>query len=504
MNLCLLFPILIPMTTGIVALFFWNHLRIQRIISILGGAGLFGSGIYLLLCLLDGGIPTVQIGGWPAPFGITLAADPLSVVMVLLTGTVGLAVSVQSLTGIDSRREAFGYYPLLHIMLMGVCGAFLTGDIFNLFVWFEVMLFASFVLLELGGERAQLEGTVKYLALNLVASSLFLSAVGLLYSAAGTLNMAHLAQRIPEIDHQIFPQAMAMLFIVAFGLKAAIFPFFFWLPASYHTPPGPVAAIFAGLLTKVGVYSLIRVFTLFFPGSSDMLLFLAGLTLVSGCLIALVQTHVRRVFSFLLVGHIGYMIMGLGLFTPLALAGAIFYLIHDIVDITALFLISGLIQKIAGTESIDRIRGLYRSHPFLALLFLVPALSLSGIPPFSGFWGKLILIRAGLEAKAYLLVGAGLVAAFLTLWVLSALWSDLFWRPEKPDEAAKADQLPQEERGWKGFGAEVALYGPVAGLALITLLLGIFAEPVYGLCRMAAGHLLDPSAYIGAVLGGNP
>ena len=256
----------------------------------------------------------------------------------------------------DRRREAFGYYPLVHALLLGVCGAFLTGDLFNLYVWFEVMLMASFVLLALGGERAQLHGAIKYVTLNLVSSAVFLAAVGILYGVTGTLNMADLARKLRR-DRRTRRSvtAVAMLFLVAFGIKAAVFPLFFWLPASYHTPPGAVSALFAGLLTKVGVYALIRVFTLLFVrdvGYTHMLiLVLSGLTMVTGVLGAVAQREFRRVLSFLIIGQIGYMIMGLGLFTPAGLAGPIFYIVDHVVVMTNLFLVTSVVRRLCGTSS---------------------------------------------------------------------------------------------------------------------------------------------------------
>jgi multicomponent Na+:H+ antiporter subunit D len=244
---------------------------------------------------------------------------------------------VYSFASIDVQRESFGYYPLLHILLMGVCGAFLTGDIFNLYVWFEVMLIASFVLLALGGERAQLEGAIKYVTLNLISSAFFLTAVGILYGMIGTLNMADLARQLSTVAQPGLVMTLAMLFFVAFGIKAALFPLFFWLPASYHTPPVIVSALFAGLLTKVGVYALVRVFTLLFIRDSSyiptLILVVAGLTMVTGVLGAVAQNEIRRLLSFHIVSQIGYLLMGLGLFTPLVLAGTVFLWACDLSQI---------------------------------------------------------------------------------------------------------------------------------------------------------------------------
>ncbi len=244
----------------------------------------------------------------------------LSAVMIVLTALIGLAIAIYSLASTGPDHEKFGYYPLMHLLLAGVAGAFLTGDIFNLYVWFEVMLVASFALLILGGEKAQMEGAIKYVTLNLLASVIFLTAIGLLYGMVGTLNMADIALRLREAEHQGMVEVLAVMFMLAFGIKAAAFPLFFWLPASYHTPPVAVSALFAGLLTKVGVYSLFRVFTLMFDETldytQDLLLWGAAFTMVTGVLGAAAQYEFRRILSFHIVSQIGYMILGLALYTP--------------------------------------------------------------------------------------------------------------------------------------------------------------------------------------------
>jgi multicomponent Na+:H+ antiporter subunit D len=501
MNILLILPIIIPMFTGILTLFFRYSLRTQRLVSLMGTAVLLGSSAALVFDVYRNGIQAAQMGSWPAPYGITLVADLFGAVMVLLAGIVGMAVAVYSLVSIDPQREQFGYHPLYLFLLMGVCGAFLTGDLFNLYVWFEVMLMASFVLMALGGERGQMEGAIKYVALNLVSSAMFLSALGLLYGMAGTLNMADLAQKFsvnPPSQSPGLVTAVAMLFMVAFGIKAAVFPLFFWLPASYHTPPVPVSALFAGLLTKVGVYALIRVFTLIFLQdigyTHTLLLVVAALTMVSGVLGAAAQQEFRRVLSFLIISHIGYMIMGLGLFTPLALAGSVFYTAHHIIAKTNLFLVSGVVERLGGTPELKGLGGLYRAQPILAMLFLVPAMSLVGIPPLSGFFAKLSLVRAGLETGQYVLVAIALGVSILTLFSMLKLWSEAFWKPG-PQPDANTEQSGVNIRAW--------LY-PIIFLAALTVLIGLGAGPLFRFALQAGDQLMNPSIYIQAVMGGAP
>lgn len=500
-DVLLVLPLLIPLTTAAVSLVAWRRTALQRVLAVFGTVALLGAGLALLAFVRRDGIIATQEGGWPAPYGITLVADLFSAIMVTLAGVVGLVVVLFSLASMDRGREAFGYYPLVHALLLGVCGAFLTGDLFNLYVWFEVMLMASFVLLVLGGERPQLHGGIKYVTLNLVSSAVFLAAVGILYGLTGTLNMADLARKLDGIEHTGTVTAVGMLFLVAFGIKAAVFPLFFWLPASYHTPPGAVSALFAGLLTKVGVYSLIRVFTLLFIGEVGfthvLILVLSGLTMLTGVLGAIAQSEFRRVLSFLHIGQIGYMTMGLALagladsppLAILALAGSIFYIAHHIASMTNLFLVSSVVRRLCGTFVLARQGGLYQSQPLLAVLFLIPALSLSGMPPLSGFFAKLSLVRAGLGAERYANVAVALAVGLLTLFSMTTIWAESFWKPLPSDATASAGETSP------------LLLLPVVALAALTVAIGLGAEPVFALATAAAEQLLHREEYIRAVLG---
>ncbi|MEM1041309.1 MAG: Na+/H+ antiporter subunit D [Bacteroidota bacterium] len=493
MSWLLVLPVLIPLATATLALLARRSLAAQRVVSVTGAVALLVAAGVLMAGIVEDGVQALQVGAWAAPFGITLVADLLGAVMVLITAIVGLAAIVYSLASVDPERERFHYHVLYHVLLMGVCGTFLTGDLFNLYVWFEVLLISSFVLLVLGNERAQVRGAVVYVFVNLVGSLCFLAAIGMLYGIAGTLNFADLALRLAETDAPGLVTAVSMLFLIAFGIKAAVFPLFFWLPASYHTPPIAVAAIFAGLLTKVGVYALIRTFTLLFTQdigwTHTILLWVAGLTMVTGVLGAASQSDVRKILSFHIVSQIGYMVMGLALFTPLALVGAVFYIVHHIIVKANLFLVAGLAERLVGSFELDNLGGLYRAHPWLAVLFIVPAFSLAGFPPLSGFWAKLILIKAGLDAQAWGIVAVALVVGVLTLFSMTKIWNGAFWKP-------LADGLaPRSARG------VVLMASPVAALAVLTLVIGLWAEPFFAFATDAAAALLDPAAYIDAVLG---
>ncbi|ARS53455.1 Na+/H+ antiporter subunit D [Kushneria konosiri] len=494
-------PILIPLAAGALSMAFWRSRMMQRLIGIAGTAALLATSIWLFASVQSQGYVIMNAGGWAAPFGITLVADLLSAIMVVLTGIIGFAVAVYSLPTIGRGHETFGYYPLMHLLLAGVAGAFLTGDIFNLYVWFEVMLLASFALLILGGERAQMEGAIKYVTLNLLSSVIFLSAVGLLYGLLGTLNMADIARRVALVEDNTLIDVVAVMFMISFGIKAAAFPLFFWLPAAYHTPPVAVSALFAGLLTKVGVYALFRVFTLIFNQSVDytheILLWGAGLTMLTGVLGAAAQFEFRRILSFHIVSQIGYMLMGLALFTPLALIGGVFYILHHIIVKTNLFLISGVVYRLKGTHDLKQLGGVYKAWPLLGVLFLIPALSLAGVPPLSGFFAKFVLIRASIEAGHVGITVIALLVGLLTLYSMTKIWAEVFWK-KSPDEAPSLKVAPLSQRHlW-------LMLLPVVGLAGCTVFIGLNGQLLYDVAEASAAQLLNPQAYIDAVLGEQP
>ncbi|NIA69762.1 Na+/H+ antiporter subunit D [Pelagibius litoralis] len=500
MSWLLALPIILPFITAVLVFLLRGRGSVGGWLSIGGCLLLLFASAALMVAVLDEGVIAAQMGAWPAPFGITLVADLLSAVMVVITTITGLAVAVYALSDIDVRREVLGYHALFQVLLAGVCGAFLTGDIFNLYVWFEVMLIASFGLLVLGGDKAQIDGGIKYVTLNLVSTVLFLSGIGLLYGLTGTLNMADLHLAVREVENQGLLTVVAVLFMVAFGVKAAVFPLFFWLPASYHTPPVAVSAVFAGLLTKVGVYALIRMFTLVFTNDTDythgLLLGVAVLTMITGVLGAAAQSDFRKILSFHIVSQIGYMILGLALYTPLALVGAVFYLVHHIIVKANLFLISGIARRLTGSFELSAIGGLYKSSPLLAVLFLVPAFSLAGFPPLSGFWAKFLLVKASLEIEAYLVAAAALVVGLLTIFSMTKIWAEAFWKPHPAGTAPALADLGRSELA--------ALLLPVVFLAGLTVVIGLFPQPFVAFAERSAGQLLDPTDYVRAVLGGLP
>ncbi|MDR6299570.1 proton-conducting transporter transmembrane domain-containing protein [Mesonia maritima] len=499
MQQLLLYPLLFQLLLSIILMFAWRRIDLQRVISICGSVvGLILSGI-LFYQVWTQGTQTVQAASWEAPFGITFVADTLAATLVLLTSISGLAVSSYSSASVIPARLRFGYFPIFHFLLLGLIGAFLTGDIFNLYVWFEIIIISSFVLITLGGEKPQIEGAVKYFTLNILASIIFLTAIAVMYGLTGSLNMADLAVIVPKLENRGLVEVAAILFLIGFGIKSAVFPLYFWLPASYHTPPSAVSAIFGGLLTKVGVYALIRIFTLIFLEDvllDDILLIIAVLTLFSGAIGALVQKNVRKVFSYLIICHIGFMIAGLGMFTEAAIAGAIFYLIHDIVVKTNLFMISGVIYRIKGTINMKTLGGLYEEYPKLSLLMIIPFFSLIGVPPLSGFWPKISLIIAGFKTDNYVIIGGIIFASLLTLLVIAKVWSEVFWK--KPLEIPKRQHFLY----FKDMTTlrRVQFIAPLVFLTLVSLYIGFGAEHIQQLSSRISSELLDSGQYIKAVM----
>lgn len=452
--------------------------------------------IYLFNEVSKNEIISLQMGGWDAPFGITLVLDFLSGLMLVVSSILVFVISIYSYEFIKNNANNSKFYVFFFSLTMGVNGAFITGDVFNLYVWFEVILLSSFVLITMGAKKEQLEGGIKYMALNLIGSLLFLAGVGLLYGKTGTLNMAHLAQILIDDEQSILMNTSAMLFFVAFGIKAAIFPLFFWLPSSYHTPNITVTSLFSGILTKIGVYTLIRFFTLFFVQDTafwhDLLLIVAGFTMVIGGMAASTHYETRRILSFHIISQIGYMIMGLGIFTPLAIAGAIYFTIHNMIAKTNIFLVSGLINKIKGTYYLKNIGGLYKENPFVAILFIIPAFALAGIPPISGFFAKFILIKAGIEDGHYIISGVAILTGMLTLYSMIKIWNEAFLK----------EHHENQEKTFKNNKLSFSDVFPSIILGLSSIALGIFAAYFFDLTFKAGNQLIEPMKYINTILNG--
>jgi multicomponent Na+:H+ antiporter subunit D len=485
-----LWPVLVPIGAVAMTACLWNHRVAQRTTSFVAVVLMLGTSLVLLDVVEDRGVQVVRFGGWPAPFGVVFAADALSAAMVLITGVLALAALLFGMADVRRRQERAGFHMLLQGLLTGVNGAFLTGDIFNMYVWFEVMLITAMGLMVLGRTRAQLDGTFKYAVLNLFSTLLFLTGVAILYGTTGTLNMADLARVVPTVAPSPSLTIAAMLLFCGFGIKAGYFPLFFWLPASYHTAPITVAAIFAGLLTKVGVYASFRVFTLILPidgtGIREVVAVVAACTMLFGVFGAMVQWDVRRILAFHIVSQIGYMLLGLAIATPAALGGAIFYVVHHIIVKANLFLIAGAIHRASGTYDLRKAGGLMTANPTLTVLFVIPALSLAGVPPLSGFWAKLLVIDASFRHGDVWLAAVALFVGLMTLFSMSKIWIEGFWRPASVPAIIRSVPLPM-----------LAASGL---LAAVTVAISCWPEPFIAYATDAAQALAEPREYIAAVL----
>ncbi|THF65509.1 Na+/H+ antiporter subunit D [Pseudothauera nasutitermitis] len=493
MKALLVAPVLVPLVTLILCLLARRQARRVAVLSTLGALALCAVGGWLVAVAAGGTVLAGQMGGWAAPYGISLVIDRLSAALVAITGVVGLATVVYARSCDGDAAGGRDFHLFVQGLLTGVCGAFITGDVFNLYVWFEVLLISSFALIVLGGGARRVSGTVVYLFLNLLATLLFLLSAALLYGATGTLGMAGLAEVFGAGEATPGATVALVLMLLAFSIKAALFPLFGWLPASYHVAWAPVSALFAGLLTKVGVYALIRLVTLVWPEAGPahgVLLWVACATMLVGVLGAAAQTEVRRILSFHIVSQVGYMVLGLALATPLALAGAVFYLIHHIVVKANLFFVGGLAARMAGSERLAAMGGLYAHAPWLAILFAIPALSLAGIPPLSGFWAKFVLVKASLDIGAWVAAGVALLTGVFTLLSMSKIWNEAFLKAH-PD-GPQALRTPARTR---------PAMAVMAALAALTVAIGLGAGVVMDYAVAAAAQLSDPAGYIAAVRG---
>lgn len=483
-------PVLVPLVAAALMLIV-RPLLAQRTIS---GMALLASLVTSITVLVDvwgdGPVKVVRLGGWPGEFAITMVADRLASVMVVVALVVVSAVLVYAMGQGGADEKSPFYHPVYMVMAAGISQAFLAGDLFNLFVAFEILLMASYVLLTLEGTNAQIRSGTTYVVLNVIESMVLVVTVGLIFAATGTVNMAELPERLAALPDGV-RMGLQLLLLLAFGIKAAVFPLFFWLPDSYPTAPSSVSAVFAGLLTKVGVYCLIRVQTLLFPGQLDGLVMVIGaLTMLIGVIGAVSHTDMKRILSFHIISQIGYMVFGLGVGGPAAIAATIFYLIHHIPVKTSLFLVEGIIERDSGTSSLDSVSGLARRSPFLAVLFLVPALSLAGLPPLSGFLAKFAIVRAGLEDAQYLGVAVAVIVSLLTLVSMVKIWVGAFW----------GDVEPVDRIGVVGLLRRQPLMAAgTAVVVVVSLTIAVAAGPFYDFAEKAARQALDVASYVSAV-----
>jgi multicomponent K+:H+ antiporter subunit D len=506
MNHWLIVPIVLPaMLAPLLVLAVRHSLTLQRIFSAAGVAALVAVAVALTLRAAGGTPELYELGNWPAPFGIVLVLDRLSALMVLLTSLLSAAVLVYAMSsGWDARGRHF--HPLFQFQLMGVNGAFLTGDVFNLFVFFEVLLIASYGLMLHGGGAQRLKAGVQYIVVNLAGSTLFLFAVGTIYAVTGTLNMADLAVKVREVApaDQALLQVGALLLLVVFAIKAALVPLHFWLPGTYANTPAPVAALFA-IMTKVGAYSIIRVYTLVFgpqagagaAAAGDWLLPAALVTLALGTVGVLGAGGLVRLICYALVASMGTLLTAVALFTPAATAAALYYMVHSTLAAAALFLIADLVAERRGRIG-DRLEAAPRfaQTGLLASLFFLAAIGMAGMPPLSGFIGKLLVLDSARGADSMTVIWVVVLATSLvTIVGFARAGSALFW---KSAAVAGGVEAGSERDETLRPALPIAAAGAVlAGMVLLSVLAG----PITGFLEATAAQLYAPSGYIEAVLG---
>ncbi|WP_147057107.1 Na+/H+ antiporter subunit D [Sporosarcina luteola] len=487
----LLFPIIIPFLFAILLLFFKENVRMQRVLTLIGVVLSLVASFYLLITVKTDGVQAITLGSWPAPFGISMVSDMLSALLVTTTLLLTLFVVIYSFTSIGQERERFFYYPAILFMVTGVNGAFTTGDIFNMFVFFEVLLIASYLLIVLGGEKKQLRESIKYILVNVVSSALFVITVAFLYSVVGTLNMADISVKITEIGQPGIITLIAVLLLIVFGIKGSIFPLHFWLPGSYAAPPIPVLALFGALLTKVGVYAIMRTYTLFFTHNigftHEILMALSILTILIGCIGALAYFDLKQIIIYNIVIAVGVILFGAAQMNEAGISGAIFYLIHDMLIKGALFLLIGIIIYVTGTSNLRKMGGLMKTHAPLGWFFLIAAFGLAGIPPLSGFVGKLLIAQGAFQAGNVWGSIIMLASSLIVLLSVMRIFIYAFW--------GEPVELPKTNR--KSY---VRMMFPAIAMVVLSIFYGVGTEWLIPYMTDATDVLLDPSIYIDAVL----
>ncbi len=496
----LILAILIPFFTALVLALLNGRFRLEKAVAFSSSLLLTGWVAWLLYYVDTHGVQATIIGGWRAPWGVAFVADRLTAIMLCLSCGLATVVQLYSFWTVTAQQQRYFFYPLMHAMLLGVNWSFITGDVFNLFVAYEVMLMASYGMMMVGAAPEQVRQTLKYIAINSIGSTLFVVGCGVIYATVGTLNMADLAVRTAALTgpRAAMVTAGSMLLLLVFALKAATFPLIYWLPDAYPVVPPGVNGFFAGILTKVGVYSLLRVFVLCFRQEGhafalDVLLVLSGFTMFLGVLGAMCRWDIRRILSWHIISQVGYMVMGIGLagspdprIVQMAVAGTIFYIVHHIVVKSSLFLLGGVAGRISGSQHLPSMGGILEQAPGVGACFLIAALSLAGMPPFSGFVSKLALVEAGLASAQYLVVALAVITSFLTLFSMAKIWCYGFWGERRHTQHA----VP-----YRGMLA------PASVLVIFTIVMGLVAQPFFSLATRAADTVTDPREYIRVVLG---
>lgn len=474
-------PIMLPVAAGLLAALARKHPATQRALVIAGAASMTLAAFALILRVQQLGTVRVALGGWAAPFGIELVADPLAALLVLCAALTGLVcIAVQLGDAVKAPCHPL-LLPLVFGVLAGVAGAFLTGDLFNLYVWIELSFIAVLGLFVLGGQPDHADATYKYLVLNLLGTILLLMAVAFIYGATGQLNYAAAGRAAWTIAPGVALLVQGTL-LLALVVKTGAAPFSAWLPASYHTLPVPVLALSAALLTKVALYAILRLAGGAFAPAPPVLLqalgWIGAVTMLLGAFGTVYHTDLRRIVGYFVISAVGFVLIGVAVATPGALAAASFYIVHDIVIKVALVVASALVAHACGTWDLRRMGGLWEARPVLATLFLIVGLSLVGIPPLSGFWAKYYLLREIIAGAPAAWTVIALLASLVTLYAFARIWIEAFWKEPPPGEQASA-----------AGPLSPAAVSAAAAVAAITLAIGLWPEPLARYVLQAANAL---------------
>jgi len=487
-------PVALPVLTALIALLGGRPKTWRRWLVGISATIQLGVALALATCAYQMPPQVLGLGGWAAPYGIVLVVDLLAGIMLVLSSITALGALLFGFAELPVKVENPLRLPLVQFLIAGINLAFCTGDLFNLFVAFEVMLIASYALLTLEADDWDIKQAFPYLAMNLVGSTLFLVAAGLAYGMFGSLNFAQIAERSTEMAGTPQLTVFALLLLFVFGMKAGLFPLFYWLPNSYPILPNPLAALYAGMLTKVGVYVLLRIFGQVLPPDMPLLhtlmAWMAAATMIFGVLGAVSRNFIRSILSFHILSQIGYMVLAIGLFTPYAIAAAIFYVMHHIIVKSTLFMVGGTVSALNHTDDLGKTGRLWLLTPVLGVVFLFQALSLAGLPPLSGFWGKYMIIVEGIRQSEWVLVACALLAGVLTLFSMLKIWNGAFWAPKAQDG------VYLEDSRWKPMTAVAA------GMTALSIVIGLGAEFFMRVSFEAARQLMDRTAYIQYLLGG--
>lgn len=492
-NILTMLPIILPFVAGVIMLFIGKRPVPHRMVSAVAGLLMVGVAAFNVYYVYINGTMVTFVSNWSAPFGISVVYDMIAALLVLTTSIVMFFIVIYSFQSIGYEREKYYYYPMIMFMITGINGAFTTGDIFNMFVFFEVFLLASYVLITLGSRKIQLQEGFKYLVVNIVSSNFFLVGLAYLYSVTGSLNMADIHIKLSNYDGNLaIMTIIAVVFIFVFATKAGLFPLYFWMPGSYSAPPMPVIALFGALLTKVGVYAIARTFSLFFTNdvgfTHQVLLLMALLTIVAGCIGALAYTDMKKVIIYNIMIAIGVIIVGFAMMDYAGTVGAIYYLIHDMIIKAALFLLIGFIIYRTGKNDAADLGGLIKQHPVVGWTFFIASLSLAGVPPFPGFFGKLFIVESAFDNGHAIAAIIVLLSSLIVLYSIMKIFIKVFWgEPAEPVEL-------------KNIKSDKLLFSAI-GLVIISTVFGLSADFLFPIFEMAAESFYNPSSYSNYLMG---